>query len=95
MEGFLPSKKIFLPTLPHWTKSLRDSLELTALVMLCGMRWCDTLDRRREATCRPHTIMDVKQGGADALTVREVSRDNPHMAQTVPQRCSCKSSPPL
>jgi hypothetical protein len=24
----------------YWTKSLRDSLELTELVMLRGMRWC-------------------------------------------------------
>ena len=55
MEGFLPAKKIFLPTLPHWTKSLRDSLELTALVMLCGMRGCDTWDRRRE--CLDHAVV--------------------------------------
>jgi hypothetical protein len=34
-----------LPTLPQWTKSLRDSLELTALVMLRGMRWYAALDR--------------------------------------------------
>jgi hypothetical protein len=27
-----------LPTLPHWTKSLRDSLELTKSVMLRGIR---------------------------------------------------------
>ena len=93
MEDFLPAKKIFLPTLPHWTKSPRDSLELTALVMLGGMRGCDTWDRRREGTCRPHTIMDVKPGGAYALPVREASRDNPHIAQTVSQRCSCTSSP--
>jgi hypothetical protein len=60
MEDFLPSKKIFLPTLPHWTKSPRDSLELTALVMLGGMRGCDTWDRRREGTCRPHTRRSVR-----------------------------------
>ena len=33
------------PTPTHWTKSLRDSLELTALVMLRGMRWYIALDR--------------------------------------------------
>ena len=51
-----------LPTLPHWTKSLRDSLELTELVMLRGMRWCAALDRRREVAWRPHTVIDGKQG---------------------------------
>jgi hypothetical protein len=51
-----------LPTLPHWTKSLRDSLELTELVMLRGMRWCAALDRRRKVACRPHTVIDGKQG---------------------------------
>ena len=35
------------PITIHWTKSLRDSLELTELVMLRGMRWCAALDRRR------------------------------------------------
>jgi hypothetical protein len=45
-----------------WTKSLRDSLELTAIVMLRGMRWCAALDRRREVACRPHTVIDGKQG---------------------------------
>jgi hypothetical protein len=34
------------PRRSNWTKSLRDSLELTALVMLRGMHWCDTWDRR-------------------------------------------------
>ena len=31
--------------MPHWTKSLRDSLELTELVRLRGMRKYATLDR--------------------------------------------------
>jgi hypothetical protein len=46
----------------YWTKSLRDSLELTELVMLRGMRWCAALDRRREGACWPHTVIDGKQG---------------------------------
>ena len=46
----------------YWTKSLRDSLELTALVMLRGMRWCAAVDRRREGACWPHTVIDGKQG---------------------------------
>jgi hypothetical protein len=51
-----------LPTLGHWTKSLRDSLELTELVMLRRMRRCAALDRRREVACWPHTVIDGKQG---------------------------------
>jgi hypothetical protein len=25
------------------------------------MRWCDTLDRRREVVCRPHTVIALNQ----------------------------------
>ena len=57
----LPRSYGRLPILPHWTKSLRDSLELTELVMLRGMRWCAALDRR-EGVGRPHTVIDGKQG---------------------------------
>jgi hypothetical protein len=36
------------------TKSLRDSLGLTALVMSEGMLWCAALDRVRETVRLPH-----------------------------------------
>ena len=49
-----------LPTLPHWTKSLRDSLELTELVMLRGMRRCAALDRRRKRAGRTPSLTGSK-----------------------------------
>jgi hypothetical protein len=33
----------------YWTKSLRDSLGLTARVLPEGIRWCAMLDRTRQA----------------------------------------------
>ncbi len=69
-----------LPTLANWTKSLRDSLELTELVMLRGMRWCAALDRRREVACWPHIVIDGKQGQAYACRVERAVGYNPHIA---------------
>ena len=37
---------------------------------------------------RPHISIDVREGEAYALSMEEVGGYNPHIAQTVPQRCS-------
>jgi hypothetical protein len=50
----------FLPTFVKWTKSLHDSLELTELVMLRGMRRCAALDRRRERAGRTPSLTGSK-----------------------------------
>ena len=63
--------------------------------MLRGMRWCAVLDRMREAVRLPHVSIDVRHREAYALFVEEACEYNPHIAQTVPQRCSCESPPPL
>ena len=36
---------------------------------------------------RPQIAIDVRQGEAYALSVEEAGEYNPHIAQTVPQRC--------
>ena len=53
-----------------------------------GMYWCAGLDRRWDVVRRPHISIDVREGEAYALSMEEVGGYNPHIAQTVPQRCS-------
>ena len=69
-----------LPTCANCTKSLRDSLGLTALVMSEGMRWCAALDRARETVRLPHVSIDVWHGEGYALLVVGACEYNPHIA---------------
>jgi len=62
------------------TKSLRDSLGLTALVMSEGMLWCAALDRVRETVRLPHVSIDVWHGEGDALLVVGACEYNPYIA---------------
>src|SRR5262245_24201819 len=55
-HALLPKSTVY----DYWTKSLRDSLGLTELVMLHGMRRCAALDRRRERAGRTPSLTGSK-----------------------------------